>query len=169
MPRSPRPSPATVVIHVTAHTPIQLADLRDGGACLVWSPQSNLRLYGQTTGAADVLDLGLPLAVGADWLLSGLVLPRAHADPRSGLPSHPVNVELVTIDGDLAYGRTDWVHTLGADPARQSFEDVWTLGQTHDARPQQPRQPQPKQPDPDADPDPHPLTEAYPPVGPIWA
>jgi cytosine/adenosine deaminase-related metal-dependent hydrolase len=61
-------TPATVVIHGTALTRDQLGNLRDGGASLVWSPQSNLRLYGQTTRAADALDLGLPLALGADWL-----------------------------------------------------------------------------------------------------
>jgi 5-methylthioadenosine/S-adenosylhomocysteine deaminase len=45
----------TVVIHGTALTKDQLGDLKDAGAKLVWSPQSNLRLHGETTKAADAL------------------------------------------------------------------------------------------------------------------
>jgi 5-methylthioadenosine/S-adenosylhomocysteine deaminase len=64
-------TPATIVIHGVALSVDQLADLRDAGGKLVWSPQSNLRLYGETTRAADALELGLPLGIGADWLPSG--------------------------------------------------------------------------------------------------
>jgi 5-methylthioadenosine/S-adenosylhomocysteine deaminase len=62
---------ATVIIHGSALTRNQLGDAKDAGARLVWSPQSNLRLYGQTTRAADAIDLKLPIALGADWLPSG--------------------------------------------------------------------------------------------------
>lgn len=62
---------ATVIIHGSALTRDQLGDAKDAGARLVWSPQSNLRLYAQTTRAADAIDLGLPIALGADWLPSG--------------------------------------------------------------------------------------------------
>jgi cytosine/adenosine deaminase-related metal-dependent hydrolase len=64
-------TPATVIIHGTALTRDQLGTAADAGAKLVWSPQSNLRLYGETTRAADALDVGLPVALGADWLPSG--------------------------------------------------------------------------------------------------
>jgi cytosine/adenosine deaminase-related metal-dependent hydrolase len=63
--------PWTVVIHGTGLTREQLAALRDAGAHLVWSPQSNLRLYGATTRAADAIELGMAVALGADWLPSG--------------------------------------------------------------------------------------------------
>jgi 5-methylthioadenosine/S-adenosylhomocysteine deaminase len=66
-------SPATIIIHGTALTPDQLEQVRDAGAKLVWSPQSNLRLYGGTTRAARARQLGIPLSVGADWLPSGSV------------------------------------------------------------------------------------------------
>jgi 5-methylthioadenosine/S-adenosylhomocysteine deaminase len=62
---------ATVIIHGTALTRQQLRDAKDAGAKLVWSPQSNLRLYGETTPAAEALALGLPMGLGADWLPSG--------------------------------------------------------------------------------------------------
>ena len=94
-------TPSTVVIHGTALTRDQLGDLGDGGAKLVWSPQSNLRLYGQTTRAADALDLGLPLALGADWLPSGStsllaeikVAQRTIFEQRDGRP--PTSRQLV--------------------------------------------------------------------------
>jgi 5-methylthioadenosine/S-adenosylhomocysteine deaminase len=64
-------SSATVVIHGTALAAAQFGTLHDGGAKLVWSPQSNLRLYGQTTDIAAALDAGLTIGLGADWLPSG--------------------------------------------------------------------------------------------------
>jgi 5-methylthioadenosine/S-adenosylhomocysteine deaminase len=64
-------TPATVIIHGTALTPSHLGDVRDAGASIVWSPQSNLRLYGRTTDAALALSLGIPVALGADWQPSG--------------------------------------------------------------------------------------------------
>ena len=162
-------TPATVIIHGTALTDAQLTVVREHGAKLVWSPQSNLRLYGQTTAAARALELGIPTALGADWLPSGspslldeikiarlqlaqqgapatpkrlvalltseaarvaaledrvgtlapgraadlLVLERHHADPwESLLLADRRSVELVTIGGDIAYGRRDWVEEL---------------------------------------------------------
>lgn len=62
---------ATVIIHGTALTEPMLKDVKDGGAKLVWSPQSNLRLYGKTTDAATALRLKIPIGLGADWLPSG--------------------------------------------------------------------------------------------------
>jgi 5-methylthioadenosine/S-adenosylhomocysteine deaminase len=64
-------TPATVIIHASALSADQLHEVADAGCKLVWSPQSNLRLYGQTTLAAEALAAGMPVALGADWLPSG--------------------------------------------------------------------------------------------------
>jgi hypothetical protein len=64
-------TPATVVIHAGALDAGQLHTLADAGSRLVWSPQSNLRLYGQTTLAAEAIRAGMAVALGADWLPSG--------------------------------------------------------------------------------------------------
>ena len=170
-------TPATVVIHGTALDESGLRRLADAGAKLVWSPQSNLRLYGRTTDVATALRLGVPVAVGADWLPSGspslldelqvarrvllaqggvgdaralvrmvtseaariaglddelgrvraggaadlVVLDRHHADPwESVLRSDRRSVGLVTIGGDVAYGRPDWVERLVHPPEVES-------------------------------------------------
>ncbi|HSK92549.1 MAG TPA: amidohydrolase family protein [Candidatus Angelobacter sp.] len=63
--------PATIIIHGTALDRDRLVDVRDAGAKLVWSPQSNLRLYGATTDVATALQLGVRVGLGADWLPSG--------------------------------------------------------------------------------------------------
>jgi len=156
----------TVVIHGTALSKADLGSLKDAGSKLVWSPQSNLRLYGETTRAADALDLGVPVGLGADWLPSGstsllaelkvarrelfnqgarpkpkklvdmvtrdaariagledklgelrqgrpadlVVLERRLEDPwENVVEGEPSWVELVIVDGDLAYGREDWL------------------------------------------------------------
>ena len=177
-------TPATIIIHGSALTRDQLGDVKDAGAKLVWSPQSNLRLYGTTTRAADAFELGIPVGLGADWLPSGstsllaelkvaarvlgrqgkprtprqlvemvtstaaeiaglsdhlgrveagrpadlLVLERIHQDPwTSVVASDPSRVELVTIGGDLAYGRADWVTELAA--STDQLEQVIAWGQ----------------------------------------
>jgi 5-methylthioadenosine/S-adenosylhomocysteine deaminase len=92
---------ATVIIHGTALTRDQLGQAADAGARLVWSPQSNLRLYGETTRAGDALDVGLPVALGADWLPSGsmsLLGEMKVARQQLIEQGHPISAEdLVTM------------------------------------------------------------------------
>jgi 5-methylthioadenosine/S-adenosylhomocysteine deaminase len=64
-------TPGTVLIHASALSADQLHEVAAAGCKLVWSPQSNLRLYGETTLAAEALAAGMPVALGADWLPSG--------------------------------------------------------------------------------------------------
>jgi 5-methylthioadenosine/S-adenosylhomocysteine deaminase len=179
-------TPATVIIHGTALTEDQLGDVKDAGAKLVWSPQSNLRLYGETTSAARAVELGITVGLGADWLPSGsqsllgelsvarrelerqkvelspaqlskrllemvttdaaqiaglegklgeiakdrvadlVVLERYLEDPwENVLTAGPAWVQLVTIGGDLAYGRSDWMTELLADTAELESLVAW--------------------------------------------
>ena len=68
---SPLFSDATVVIHGTALTRIHFDQLAAVGGKLVWSPQSNLRLYDETTDITAALAAKVPVALGADWMPSG--------------------------------------------------------------------------------------------------
>ena len=47
-----------MLIHGTALTREQLGQVKAAGAKLVWSPQSNLRLYDQTTLAGEAIAWG---------------------------------------------------------------------------------------------------------------
>ncbi len=60
-----------VAIHGTALTPAQLAEMGQAGMKLVWSPQSNLGLYGATTNVPAALAAGVKVALAPDWTLSG--------------------------------------------------------------------------------------------------
>ena len=73
----------TVIIHGTALERSDFAEMRaaptirtdgvgDGrGAKLVWSPLSNLLLYGETTNVYDALAEGVLVSLGTDWTPSG--------------------------------------------------------------------------------------------------
>jgi 5-methylthioadenosine/S-adenosylhomocysteine deaminase len=63
--------PQAIVIHGTALTDAQLQELHGAGAKLVWSPQSNLRLYGATTQVKRAREIGIKVGLGADWVPSG--------------------------------------------------------------------------------------------------
>lgn len=115
---------ATVVIHGTALTPDDLGAMSDAGAKLVWSPQSNLRLYGQTTEAARALDLGVPVGLGADWLPSGStsLLSELKVARRvlaaQGRPTPPRQlVEMVTAGAARIAGLEDYLGALEAGKA----------------------------------------------------
>jgi 5-methylthioadenosine/S-adenosylhomocysteine deaminase len=92
---------ATIIIHGSALTRTQLGQAADAGAKLVWSPQSNLRLYGETTRAGDALDVGLPVGLGADWLPSGstsLLAEMKVARQELANQNHPITAsELVAM------------------------------------------------------------------------
>jgi 5-methylthioadenosine/S-adenosylhomocysteine deaminase len=179
-------TPGTVVIHGTSLTESQVHELHDGGAKLVWSPQSNLRLYGETTKAAAALDAGMLVGLGADWLPSGstsllaemkvarrsllaqgaktsakklvdmvtrdaakiaglggklgqlddgrpadlVVFERRFEDPwENVVEADPSWVDLVMIDGDIAYGRSDWVLELTAATDHDRLEPLIAWGQ----------------------------------------
>jgi cytosine/adenosine deaminase-related metal-dependent hydrolase len=62
---------ATIIIHGTALSAAQWQQVAAAGAKLVWSPESNLRLYAATTDVATALAAGVQVGLGADWLPSG--------------------------------------------------------------------------------------------------
>ena len=59
------------LIHAISLTDAQFMEARDAGASIVWSPSSNLALYGRTAPIARILELGINVALGPDWTVSG--------------------------------------------------------------------------------------------------
>lgn len=61
----------TAVAHGIALLPIDILELANDGAMLVWTPRSNLALYGDTARVREYDSLGVPIALGTDWLSTG--------------------------------------------------------------------------------------------------
>jgi hypothetical protein len=61
----------TVIIHGTALTATEFQEMAQIGAKLVWSPLSNVLLYGKTTDIPAALAAGVLVSLGADWSPSG--------------------------------------------------------------------------------------------------
>lgn len=59
------------LIHAVMLQPAHLQALRDHAVSVIWSPRSNLALYGKTIDAAGLLDAGVNVGMGTDWSLSG--------------------------------------------------------------------------------------------------
>jgi len=127
-------TPATIIIHGTALEPADLDEVAAAGAKIVWSPQSNLRLYGRTTLAGAALARGIPVGLGADWLPSGspsllgeLKVAR-QALIEEGRPATARQlVRMVTIDAAVIAGLGEQLGLLKAGrPA-----DVLVLDRRH--------------------------------------
>ncbi len=111
----------TVIIHGTALTEEQLGRVSEAGAKLVWSPQSNLRLYGHTTRAAHAISLGVPVGLGSDWLPSGspsllseLKVARRVLRQQGASRTPKQLVEMVTKEAARIAGLQEFVGTLEA-------------------------------------------------------
>ena len=57
--------------HVVGVTAADLAAAATDGAGLIWSPRSNVSLYGDTARVATAARLGVTIALGTDWVVSG--------------------------------------------------------------------------------------------------
>jgi 5-methylthioadenosine/S-adenosylhomocysteine deaminase len=115
---------ATVIIHGTALERSDFAEMRaapsprndgvgDGrGAKLVWSPLSNLLLYGKTTNVYDAIAEGVLVSLGTDWSPSGSrtllhelkIADIALRDPRL-LGASRDEVPALAIDGEQGVAR----------------------------------------------------------------
>jgi len=61
----------TSIIHGIGLLPHDIAEVSDSGAHLVWSPRSNISLYGVTADVRTYRAMGVPIALGTDWVPSG--------------------------------------------------------------------------------------------------
>ncbi len=61
----------TSIVHGIGLTAADIADIAAKGAKLVWSPRTNIDLYGQTADVLTFRRAGVNIALGTDWILSG--------------------------------------------------------------------------------------------------
>lgn len=113
----------TALIHATALLARDMAHMAALGAKVVWSPRSNLSLYGDTARVVTMDRLGLTLGLGTDWLPTGsmnLLRELACADGfnRDYLDGHFSDAALVamaTAGSAEALGFADVLGRLAAD------------------------------------------------------
>ncbi len=58
-------------IHGTGLTPAQIDEAHAAGAYFIWSPSSNMILYGDTTDIGHMVSIGATVGMGPDWTVSG--------------------------------------------------------------------------------------------------
>jgi len=64
-------NPKGVLIHGISLVPHDFQAMAATGTALVWSPRSNLELYGATADVNAALDAGVEIALAPDWAISG--------------------------------------------------------------------------------------------------
>jgi hypothetical protein len=59
------------IIHGVAATPAIIKKMADKSSSLIWSPRSNVSLYGDTANVVTFQNMGVNIALGTDWVASG--------------------------------------------------------------------------------------------------
>ena len=129
-------NPEFVGIHATGLTADDLAIVAQHGGSVVWSPFSNLILYGVTTDIASAVRLGITVALGSDWsptasknLLNELKVAQILSDDRQlGLTAQQL-VEMVTVSPAHILG---WQGSLGSIEPGKLADLTVVAGQTED-------------------------------------
>lgn len=132
----------TSIIHGIGLTAADIADMSASGSKLVWSPRTNIDLYGQTADIPTYRRLGVTIALGTDWIISGSMnmqrelacaayLNDTHFD---GLLTSRDLFEMATINGAIALGVDDRLGSLAVGKiADIAIYDGATLGLGYDA------------------------------------
>ena len=105
-------------IHCVALTPADFAVVAAHGGAMVWSPLSNLLLYGQTADVGSAKREGIRIGLGGDWSPSGSKnllgeLKAAHlaSAAAGGVFSDTELVAMATVDAAAMLG---WDQVLGS-------------------------------------------------------
>src|SRR4051794_3901303 len=104
-------------IHCVALQPSDFAVLAAAKAAMIWSPLSNLLLYGETANIKAAVDADVPLGLGPDWspsgsknLLGELKVARLIADTSNANLS---DYQLLSAATRNAAAIVHWEHELG--------------------------------------------------------
>ncbi len=126
-------TPALAGIHSAALRRAELDILGEHGAAVVWSPLSNLLLYGTTADIAYAKQLGLRIGLGSDWsptgsknLLGELKVARLYSQNNGQVFSDEELVAMVTRDAARILG---WDGMLGQLKPGQ-YADVLVIRST---------------------------------------
>ncbi|NUP11477.1 MAG: amidohydrolase family protein [Polyangiaceae bacterium] len=63
--------PQTAIVHAVGMKPEDFQVMQQELATVIWSPRSNVSLYGDTARVTMIDAMGVPIALGTDWMPSG--------------------------------------------------------------------------------------------------
>lgn len=125
-----------VGIHCTALTAADFTHMAERGAAMVWSPLSNLLLYGATADVAAAKAAGVPIGLGSDWSVSGskgllgeLKAAQLASTAAGGVFPDDELAAMATCDAARILG---WEHALGSLAAGMRADIVGVHGITGD-------------------------------------
>ena len=102
------------LVHGVATDAEDFAAMREFDVTLVWSPRSNLALYGETIDIAGALENGVRIALATDWSPSGsfnmreeVTCAREVAERAEAVVSSEALWRMVTANGAYALGVED--------------------------------------------------------------
>jgi cytosine/adenosine deaminase-related metal-dependent hydrolase len=112
----------TAIIHAIGLTAADAVEIALEGAKIIWSPRSNIDLYGNTASVTLLHRLGVTIALGTDWSISGSMnifrelacADRFNERYLGGYFSDAVLFQMVTEWGALATATDDVIGTLAA-------------------------------------------------------
>ncbi len=112
--------PRTAIIHAVGLDAQDVGYMSQAGGMVVWSPRSNIALYGDTAPVTVMDALGVPISLGSDWIVSGSMnmlreLQCADAYNHDHLGSYFSDRDLwqmATVNGALAAGFEDALGSL---------------------------------------------------------
>lgn len=99
----------TAIIHGAAFESTEFQQMAAAGAKLIWSPRSNLVLYGQTTNIPLARQAGIEVSLGVDWNPTGS--DHIFAELRTA-------AEVNEDDFSGAIPDEDWIKMVTVNPAR---------------------------------------------------
>lgn len=114
--------PNSAFIHAVGLTPADYAEMAGGGTSLIWSPRSNITLYGNTAQVTIAARLGVNIALGTDWVITGSMNMQRELTCASELNANYYNHFFS--DGDLFR-----MVTINAAKALHAENDIGSLAQ----------------------------------------
>ena len=109
------------VIHGVGATPDLIKKMADAKSKLIWSPRTNVSLYGDTARVTVYDNLGVTIALGTDWIYSGSANMLREYECADFLNSYYYNKQFS--DFDLwKMGTINSAIALGLDPVLGSLE-----------------------------------------------
>jgi cytosine/adenosine deaminase-related metal-dependent hydrolase len=129
-------TPALVAIHAAALQPDDFNVVHDNGAAVIWSPMSNLLLYGDTANIRAAKESGVLMGIGSDWspsgsknLLGELKAARLVSEAMGGVFT---DRELVAMATSNAARILKWQQALGSIEAGKRADLVVVNGRQGD-------------------------------------